>query len=596
MNLERIKRKYRRVSIRNKILILLLLVVLASNLTNGMIVKSSINSHVEQRITEDNMRRCEQIAENLHAITLQIAENSIDVYLDIESQISMDEQLLQTRDLFSMKMSEYYEILTKPIRSFRYVHSFFVVTPGESYIQMRSNSRASLRRDVYSHVSSAVNPSKIISWTGMISADTFFRSPGNTKLISLILPIHRNNSTVAFLVVNLDADQFAEYLMNAQSEERLILEVSPGEYLTGRSSEEVLEDTELYSLLQDESRPKVVNLERSYLFTVPITGNNWKLSMLYGKEGMEESILKSVMRVFIQIAIIAVAMMILSSYLVFEVTHPIQKLTEEIEQSETSGELRNISFMPRTSDELGTLISTYNKLIDRTKETMTALEEKQEEARLAYLQALQMQINPHFLYNSLGNLRYLVEMQDPRATEMTVALGDYYKLAIIGSDDETTIASELQQAESYLKVMKFRYGSKFDYIVEPQEALGSNKIVKISIQPLVENAIYHGLKMKRGKGILRIRTFQEGNHAIVEVYDDGVGFTPEELSRIQARLLSKEKIVNSEHVGILNVNQRLKIHYGEQAGVEIESTRDVCTIARIVLPLEKLMREEPGDV
>ena len=576
-------------SIRNKLLLALLGIILLTNIVSFFGLSYTVRIRMEPSLITEQMNQLRQIAENLDAVSTQLSESAIEIYMDLESKIAGNGQLLEQRESFSVLFSNYYRVLTNPIRSYRYIHSMLLVTKdNHTYFESKNHQKAVKSSDLFERVSILKNSNSLISWV-TVPENEYFRSSEEEELISMVIPIQRNNSIVAYLLVNLEEEQFGSFLENVQNEDTLILQLSDNRFLLGSPWEA---DNETDAILHRYDRQKREETPDYYIFTEHITSTGWNLSMLYQKDIMRQSLFDSISALLVLLMVSLFALGLFGIFIVYEITDPIKKLTKEIEITEKSGEFRKLSFTPRTNDELGQLLTTYNQLIEKIQDTMQELEAEKESSRLTYLQALQMQINPHFLYNSLGNLRYLVEMEDPRATEMIVALGDYYKLAIVGTDDETSISTELQMAESYLKIMKMRYGSKFDYEIRNDPELDHNSIVKISIQPLAENAIYHGLKQKRGKGKLLIRTYQKEDTVIVEVYDNGNGMSPEKVAEIEQGLRSADKIRSSEHVGMLNVDQRIKIHFGEKYGIKIDSSEGDYTSTKIYLPVRRYTEKE----
>ena len=584
-----IKSWFRKMSIRTKLLLVMLGIVLLTEIAGFTGLTYALRTRMEPSLINEQKNHLRQIAENLDAVTTQLSESAVEVYMDLESRIAGNGHLLDQKEMFSVLFSGYYRIVTKPIRSYKYIHSMLLVTKnGHSYFESKKYQKAVDSAGLFERIAGHGDALPLIRWAVVPERD-YFLSAEDRELISMIVPIQRNNNIIGFLAVNLEEKQFAAFLADTQNENSLILQISGAKLLTADGRDP---DPEIIESLHHADRAGTEELSEGYLFTEKIKSTGWNLSILYRKDIMRQNLFSSLSTVIGILTAAIIAVGLFGIFVVYEITDPIKRLTKEIESSEKSGEFRKLPFSPRTDDEVGQLIETYNRLIEKIQETMQELEAEKESSRLTYLQALQMQINPHFLYNSLGNLRYLVEMNDPRATEMIVALGDYYKLAIIGADDETSVETEFEMAESYLKIMKMRYGSKFDYEICSEPDLVNNSIVKISVQPLVENAIYHGLKQKRGKGKLLIRSYREEDRMVIEVYDNGNGIPEEKAAEINRLLMANEKIRSSEHVGLLNVNQRIRIHFGEEYGIMIDSSEGNYTSAKILLPVRRYSEKE----
>ena len=210
----------------------------------------------------------------------------------------------------------------------------------------------------------------------------------------------------------------------------------------------------------------------------------------------------------------------------------------------------------------------------------------------AELSALQSQINPHFLYNTLEAIRGQALVQGATDIErMSKALADFFRYSISKKDDLVTLDQELKNTDSYIVIQQIRFNNKF--IIKKQidpDVLGC-MIPKLIIQPIVENAIMHGLELKQGVGTLTIRSFQTQTRVLVYIEDDGLGISAPTLKKISKTLksggnndfLAPEQ--GKKHIGLANVNNRIKIIFGEEYGIHVYSTKNVGTTVEIALPI-----------
>lgn len=206
---------------------------------------------------------------------------------------------------------------------------------------------------------------------------------------------------------------------------------------------------------------------------------------------------------------------------------------------------------------------------------------RQEEISLrkTELNALQSQINPHFLYNTLDSIAWMCEEhRSEEAVEMVSSLAKLFRISISKGHELITLEKELQHAESYLKIQKYRYKSQFSYDFNIDEACLSYLCNKITLQPIIENAIYHGLDMV-DKGIITIEVSGLEEDIVLRVIDNGVGMTDEQCNEILQRETS-----DKTGIGIKNVNDRIKIYFGDLYGVTIKSELDVGTEISILIP------------
>ena len=211
---------------------------------------------------------------------------------------------------------------------------------------------------------------------------------------------------------------------------------------------------------------------------------------------------------------------------------------------------------------------------------------RQEEITLrkTELNALQAQINPHFLYNTLDSIAWMCEEErNKEAVVMVNALAKLFRISISKGHELITIQKECEHAESYLKIQKYRYKNQFSYEFHVQDSCKEYLCNKITLQPIIENAIYHGLDMVE-EGEIVIEVAERGGDIVMSVSDNGVGMPPE-----QCREILHRDAKDKTGIGIKNVNDRIKIYFGEGYGLKIESELDVGTKVEISMP--KILEE-----
>ena len=200
----------------------------------------------------------------------------------------------------------------------------------------------------------------------------------------------------------------------------------------------------------------------------------------------------------------------------------------------------------------------------------------------AELLALQNQINPHFLYNTLDSIIWMAEgKKNEEVVLMTASLARLLRQSISNEDELVSIGQEIEYARGYLTIQKMRYKDKLEFRIEVEPSILNIPLIKLVLQPIIENAIYHGLKYKESKGLLQVKGFMKDGNAVLQVIDNGVGMDEETLSHIY----DKHKVnYHSNGVGVYNVQKRLKLYYGENYGITYESEKGVGTTATITIP------------
>lgn len=241
-------------------------------------------------------------------------------------------------------------------------------------------------------------------------------------------------------------------------------------------------------------------------------------------------------------------------------------------------------------DEIAELGMSFNIMIGKIRDLLDSKLKEHEELKKAELRALQAQINPHFLYNTLDTIIWMAEAnRTGEVIEIVRALSSFFRLSLSKGRDWITVGEELERTRSYLTIQKMRYRDILDYRIEADEAVLENTVLKLSLQPLVENAIYHGIKNKRQGGAVIVRALQNGaDEVLLQVEDNGIGMTPEGLAQVQAGLNDDSDEIRPERgFGIDNVNKRIRLYYGKAYGLSIKSEQLIGTCVSLVIPARR---------
>ena len=211
--------------------------------------------------------------------------------------------------------------------------------------------------------------------------------------------------------------------------------------------------------------------------------------------------------------------------------------------------------------------------------------EEQRQKRKSELKALQAQINPHFLYNTLDSIIWMAEWgKTNEVVLMTSSLVKLLRQSISNQNELVRVEEEVEYTRSYLTIQKMRYKDKLEYEILVDQEVQGKKIPKLVLQPLVENAIYHGIKYKEGKGVVCIEGFKAGTHMVLKVTDDGNGMTKEQLSKIFEK---RETDTRRNGVGVLNVHERIQLYYGKEYGLKFSSEEGLGTTVEVHIPWEE---------
>jgi two-component system sensor histidine kinase YesM len=255
-------------------------------------------------------------------------------------------------------------------------------------------------------------------------------------------------------------------------------------------------------------------------------------------------------------------------------------------------------------DEITELGMSFNIMIGKIRELLDSKIKEQENLKKAEMRALQSQINPHFLYNTLDTIIWMAESKKTdQIVEVVSALSNFFRISLSKGKDWITIGEEVERVKSYLTIQKIRYRDIMDFKIEVDEKVSDHTVLKLILQPLVENAIYHGIKNKREGGTIFVRAkLFNGNKVLLEVEDTGIGFTPQILLQLQTELADNSGDIKSESgFGIGNVNQRIKLYYGLQYGLSVKSEYQKGTCVSFIIPARNADSSEnqvslPADI
>lgn len=284
----------------------------------------------------------------------------------------------------------------------------------------------------------------------------------------------------------------------------------------------------------------------------------------------------------IALAGVVVAVGIMSYLIPLSITRPFKELsqvTDEIAKGNLS-----VRANVNTGVEATALSNSMNTMIDKINELLEQVTIEQTRLRKAEFELLQAQINPHFLYNTLDAIIWLAEAgEQKRVVGMVRNLSDFFRTSLNQGKDINSIKEEMLHVKSYLEIQHVRYQDILSYDIEVPESLYIYSIPKITIQPLVENALYHGIKNKRGMGHISIRGQAGEKDFTITVTDDGIGIDETRLRQVQSGIQNKV-LTGKDFYGLYNVCERIRLNFGEEYGIFIESVYGQGTSVRVILP------------
>lgn len=343
----------------------------------------------------------------------------------------------------------------------------------------------------------------------------------------------------------------------------------------------------IYSQLKNEDTATLADLpdgtysESNVIYVLQtVEGSPWRVvGVSYVDELVTSSLWENFWLLALAAAAILLAALVSSIVISRALSRPLKGLSRAMRQFEKNAD--TFTYAPvGGAREVQELSESFSHMVVKIQHLMETVRREEINLRKTELKALQAQINPHFLYNTLDSIAWMCEQgRNDEAVQMVNALAQLFRISISRGHELIPIRSELRHAESYLKIQKHRYKNQFSYRFDVDESCLDFLCNKITLQPIIENAIYHGINGLVDEGEIVITLRADGSDVVFTVADNGVGMEEEQIQAI----LRKER---SDHtgIGIKNVNDRLKIYFGEGYGITIDSEPDVGTTVTIRMP------------
>lgn len=360
---------------------------------------------------------------------------------------------------------------------------------------------------------------------------------------------------------------------------------------------------QLYNELQTENIDLVMNTDKETLMDG--SGDNARIYTISRSEKTGWTVVgctnvaellkdsKKARSIYVLVAaILVVVALILSNFIARNITRPLQQLRDSMARVQ-EGDFGAAEVEVTSRNEVGSLTRSFNVMTSRIQELMKQNIYEQQQKRKSELKALQSQINPHFLYNTLDSIIWMAEgKKNEEVVVMTASLARLLRQSISNEEEQVPIGQEVEYARSYLTIQKMRYKDKLEFQIQVDAQIMRVPIIKLVLQPLIENAIYHGLKYKEGKGLLIVRGYREGENAVLQIKDNGAGMDEQTLSHI----FEKHKVnYRSNGVGVYNVQKRLQLYYGMDYGITYSSKQGEGTTASIVIPMNVIPMKQEAD-
>jgi two-component system sensor histidine kinase YesM len=415
--------------------------------------------------------------------------------------------------------------------------------------------------------------------------------------VARVIKETNSNRRVGMIMININADYLADICANVRSlEGERVLIVDGGgnicydtntDNIGGSMNGEAFDLTALADLDFGRSfNNATIGGEKYIVSSVSSALSGWKLVRILPERQLYASIWELRNMLTLLLLAFVIVSMLLSISISYSVTKPLNKLMHTIKAINAGDFTRR--FNVRYNDEVGQVGRSFNKMMDMIDNLVNTVHVAQLQEREAELHALQAQINPHFIYNTLESIRLEAKASGSVSTsQMVFVLGKLLRYSINIKNKIVTVRDEIEHLNNYLFLLNYRFDNKYAMTIDMEESLYALKVIKLIFQPVVENSIYHGLETQDREGFIRLTGRRLGGRAVFEIEDNGCGMSEETLSKLREKLSDFSRFDQPDgSIGLRNINERVKLQYGADYGISVESEEGRGTKVTIALPAE----------
>ncbi|GMQ56019.1 two-component system sensor histidine kinase YesM [Vallitalea sediminicola] len=391
--------------------------------------------------------------------------------------------------------------------------------------------------------------------------EKFINNMGETIVFSMGKKIYdNNNNPVGYVIIDIKRNAIVD-IINTIGNSKLL---------------DVMLLDEFYYIITDANHPE----KEGFFLDLPYRDTVATVPLNIIQEN-NSNIRKTIIQSFIiSISLAVFISLIVANYMI----RPIKKLVKSMKKVE-EGDL-TVQINLHRNDELGMLENSFNQMVLRLKESIDSAIDKQRRLRIAEINILQAQIKPHFLYNTLDAIKWIAKLNNVKEISVIATqLGSLLRNSINCEQEFLTVKDNLDLINNYLEIQKIRYNDGFDVNIYTDNEILGYYIPKLILQPIVENAIVHGFENIDEKGTLIIRCYKKDYQLYFEVLDNGIGMNKKQLEKA----LCKK---SDDHIGLYNVDQRVKLYYGDLSGITIKSNSDTGTKVIIKIPIKAYYKEK----
>ncbi len=583
---------YRNIPLKSRIFIFNAAILLASLSVFAILTIKISNQAILDKATKNAVRELSLIDRSLLNLTRNTENYARMLSLDHRLQTQLER--IENNELGSVDDLELEKTLSRVVSNFAQpvtnIAAASIISSKQRFFNIGYVDNSSIRSIFDSSQINIITEKKVPTWVGLFPikyttggtenafaiAKTIIGMDTGHILGTAILYLNEEDVAAIYLenIVNKNDKFFLVdgdgNIVSTQDKSELYNKFDEEKYLGGYSLDEAsdiksiirsIEGTQTMVTVQDFKKP------------------NWKIiSVIPLDEITNEN--RGMTKLIVIFGSACLMCAFIASYIIsYMISRPILKLANVMKEIK-SGDLKLRADLNATG-EIGMLADGFNSLMDKINGLLEQIYKEQKAKRKNEFKLLQSQIKPHFLYNTIETIISFIKLDlKDNAVMAARYLAGFYRISLSKGNDIITIRDEMSLIDNYLSIQKLRYVEYLDYRLEFDEKILEYQIPKLTLQPLVENSIYHGLKQKEDKGILIIRGYFEQDVINIEVFDDGVGMSEEQIVSVLHRQYDEQK---STDFGVQSVDSRLKLLYGDEYGLRIESK--VAEYTRVIVRL-----------
>ncbi len=580
--------------LRSRILFLCLGSTLLALVLQTFLFQNSSSQFIYDRSKLESENSLQNMQNEIYTFVKGIESNLIEVYTEKDFIKALKEDsVIELRSEFYRKA---YEIGNTKFETDDGVVSLYLYTKQHEIISTYRRAvtpKHNYATDIYENPEEE-NAGKVLEYVGsdesVMLISSYYNPYRERDILRFVLKLYNNSNrgqVIGYIVCDVDSKVFTSIMEKYHTNNMIYIWLQPYGDRPAVSLGELSGDEEGYyeemsERVMNEDTAEEVDFAKQEVFRVRQNKYNLMAYSIMPQSVLEENQKTLTRNLFLIAFLMVAAAAVLTTVVSRSVIRPLDILMGTIQRIK-NGETGLRTEIVR-KDEIGELGQNFNEMLDQMEE----LRRKENQATLllgqAEYKALQAQINPHFLYNTLDTMSSIAEIRDcPEVSMLSHSLSNIFRYSLNMKDPFSTVAKEISHLKNYTYVMDVRMQNHVRYIYDIDEDVLQNQIPRISIQPLVENALNHGLRNKRGEKEIRIRIRKKAGILEICVADNGVGMDAKELNRSLTKN-DLQRVEQGNSIGLFNINARIKMLYGEEFGIILESTQGEGTSVYVTLP------------